>query len=164
MTPLTSCHSERVLSHTAETPEVANLSESCTQLNPGPFADLKMLQIFSVSLCEAPLIKFSHMSQNPPWVRGERRAVGCASETEPERCFSLKTEGSERQTEIFWELWKMKCSRLSTYGSCLQLSDPPKVHQRYQTWSLRGETKRNQMHGNYVLMCWLKFLQIGIKM
>lgn len=103
-----------------------------------------MLQIFSVSLCKHTLIKPSHISECSLG-EGGRMAAGCASETEPERCFSLNMEGSERQTEIFWELCKMKRSWLSTCGSCLQLSDPPKVHKRHHTWSVRG--KQREMEG-----------------
>lgn len=148
--------STHVLSPPAHPPEAANFSELCTQLNPGPFGNLQKkknskscLYAYHQTLSRVPECTLGG---------GGRRAAGCASETEPERCFSLNTEGSERKKEIFWELWKMKCSRLSTYGSRRQLSDPPKARKKISNLeSEGGKTKRNQMRWSLMLVCWLKF-------
>lgn len=84
---------------------------------------------------------------HPGW--GGRSSTS-ASETEPERRSSFNMEGSERQSWIFWELWKLSsCQHVEAVFS----SQTPEVPQTHQTLRVRGK-QRNQKYENCVLMCW----------
>lgn len=72
---------------------------------------------------------------HPGW--GGRRST-CVSETEPERRFSFNMEGSERQTWIFWGLWKLSsCQHIEAVFS----SQTPEVPRTHQTLSVRGKQR-----------------------
>lgn len=143
VSPLTSCPSERVLSHPR------NFQRWPICLHPADFGSLhrKWSKPFLSTSINIPSGSLKSPRIHPGW--GRRRSTK-ASETEPERRFSFNMEGSEKQTWIFWELGKLSsCQHVEAVFS----SQTPEVPKTHQALSVRGK-QRNQKYENCVLMCW----------
>lgn len=111
-------------------PEVADFSEAITPTQPLYVLRFKDCSTNPVAP-NIPFIKISHILWT--WWE-ETRAVGCASERQPEEQWRLNTEKVfEKQTELSLPpggRGKMKCSQLSANGSCLK------------SWATRRRFKR----------------------
>lgn len=114
-------------------PEAADLSAPSSLCVP--LETWKWSKSFLSTSINIPTGSLKSPRIHPGW--GGRRST-CASETEPERRFSFNMEGSERQSWIFWELWKLSsCQHMGAVFS----SPTPEVPKTDQTLSVRGKQR-----------------------